>query len=104
MIKRRFACFLLAALLLSSLSCTKIPEKMTGERGDIAMPAMPFADQIPVAWGKLVSVTTSADFGHIFQLWFEDEGGTIRVAFYNIRANTFQDKGLVIPRAEEGTQ
>lgn len=94
--------FLLALVLV--LSCAKLPEKSTEMRGDIAFVHMVAKDAIPAAWGRLVAVSNSADFGHIFQLWFEDEAGALRIAFYDMRANTFQSEGRLIPRSQEVSQ
>jgi hypothetical protein len=43
---------------------------------------LPAMDSIPPAWGKLVSVTTNPAFPSWFQLWFEDESSTIRLAAF----------------------
>jgi len=98
---RVVTCLTLAALLMLS-GCEKIPEKQVEKRGDIEFVHMVAKDKIPAAWGRLVSVSNSADFGHIFQLWFEDPEGAVRVAFYNVRSNEFQTEGRLIPRAEGG--
>jgi len=102
MTMRVVTCLALAALLLLS-GCEKLAEKPVEERGDIAYVHLVAKDKIPASWGRLVSVSNSADFGHIFQLWFEDAEGSVRVAFYNVRSNEFQDEGRLIPRAEEGS-
>lgn len=99
---RVVTCLALAALLLLS-GCEKLAEKEVEVRGDIAFVPMEVKDKIPASWGRLVSVSNSSDFGHIFQLWFEDAEGSIRVAFYNVRSNEFQTEGRLIPRAEEGS-
>lgn len=100
---RRLTLFCLLAFVLV-LSCAKLPEKPAAMRGDIAYLHMVAKDTIPVAWGRLVAVSNSADFGHVFQLWFEDEAGSVRVAFYDIRTNSFQSEGRLIPRSQEGGQ
>ena len=99
---RLVSCLALAIFLLAS-GCEKLPEEKLDERGDSAYVRMASEDAIPASWGRLVSVSNSADFGHIFQLWFEDTEGNVRVAFYNIRSNVFQTEGRLIPRSEEGT-
>lgn len=95
-------CLLLTALLFVS-ACEKLPDKSTVDRGDIAFEEMVTKDMIPAEWGRLVAVSNSSDFAHIFQLWFEDEEGAVRVAFYNLRSNEFQAEGRLIPRIKEGT-
>lgn len=100
---RKLALLILLALLLA-LSCAKLPEKPAAVRGDIAYVHMVAKDAIPAAWGRLVTVSNSADFGHVFQLWFEDEAGTVRVAFYDMRTNSFQNEGRLIPRSQEGVR
>lgn len=100
---RKLALSFLLALLLAA-SCAKLPEKPVAARGDIAFVRMVAEDAIPAAWGHLVAVSNSADFGHVFQLWFEDEVGAVRVAFYDIRTNSFQSEGRLIARSQEGGQ
>ncbi|MBM4116718.1 hypothetical protein FJ251_03115 [bacterium] len=100
---RKLALLFLLALVLV-VSCAKLPEKPAAVRGDIAYVRMIAKDAIPAAWGRLVAVSNSADFGHIFQLWFEDEGGAVRVAFYDMRTNSFQSEGRLIPRSQEGVR
>jgi hypothetical protein len=100
MTKRVLVLLSLLALLLVA-SCAKLPEKSTEMRGEIAFVHMAAKGAIPAAWGRLVAVSNSADFGHVFQLWFEDDAGAVRVAFYDMRANTFQTEGRLIPRSQE---
>lgn len=97
---RKLVLLSLVALLLAS-SCAKLPEKSTEEQGDIAYVRLVAKDSIPAAWGRLVTVSNSADFGHVFQMWFEDEAGAVRVVFYNIRSNSFQSEGRLFPRSQE---
>ncbi len=90
--------------LLIATSCAKLPEKPAPLRGDVAYVQMVAKDAIPADWGHLVAVSNSADSGHVFQLWFEDEAGAVRVAFYDVRANVFQSDGRLIPRSAEVTR
>ncbi|MCB1163093.1 hypothetical protein KDL67_10440 [bacterium] len=90
----------LLILALLALSCARLPERAEEGRGDIPYLSMVALDSIPSAWGHLVSVSNSADFGHIFQLWFEDPTGNVRVAFYDMRDNTLQTQGRLFPRSQ----
>lgn len=71
------------------------------EEGDVAIEKMPAVDSIPAEWGDLVAVSVNANVGHIYQLWFQDAAGNIRIVFYNIRNNELLTQGRVIPRSGE---
>ncbi len=86
---------LFLALLL--MSCTKIEESPTSMGGDIAVVKVPYADSIPLNWGHLVSVSRVADY-NVYQLFFEDEDGAVRIVSYNIETNRFSPNVRIISR------
>lgn len=90
-------CLALVALVLV-LGCARIEDRPEPTEGDIAVVEMPSPDSIPAAWGDLISVSNSSDFAHLFQLWFQDEEGTIRMVGYNLRTNEFQPDIRAFPR------
>ena len=98
----RFAVCLILAVLVLLPGCEKLSDSRA-HRGDITFITMAGKAEIPADWGRLVSVHSSADHVNIFHLWFEDDEGTIRVAFYDVRDNDFQEEGLMIPRSGEGS-
>jgi len=53
---------------------------------------------IPLSYGKLLNVTTQADVGGWYQLWFEDENNIIRVVRVGLPGNRIHPQVLVIPR------
>ena len=86
-------------LILLPISCAELPERPTQEDDGGAFETLPDISSIPAEWGELEAVSSSADGGDVFQLWFQDEAGTIRVAFYNSRTNELQKDGRIIPRS-----
>ena len=89
---------LVIVLLLPAYSCSRLPEKPAQEGAMAASEQLPALDSIPPEWGKLVSVTTNPAFPGWFQLWFEDESSTVRMAAFNFRTKQFDPDALVLPR------
>ena len=96
MLLRRCLCVVAITLLLP-LSCTELPERIPLERGAIAVEKMQGADSIPSDWGSLVAVTNRPDVSHVFQLWFQDEQGNVRMAVYNMSLNSLLPNAILIP-------
>jgi hypothetical protein len=84
--------------LLPALSCTKLPEKAAQTGVLVGSEQLPALDSIPPEWGKLVSVTTSPAFPNWFQLWFENETGTVRMAAFNFQTRQFDPNAVMLPR------
>ena len=82
-------CIVIAVPVIFLSSCTKLPEWAAQGEGDIATDTLPQEDSIPAQWGNLVSVTTSPSIAHVFQLWFQDEDGNVRLVSYSARSNSF---------------
>jgi len=95
---------LLVVLLLSAASCAKLPEARSRAEGDVAIERLPTVDAIPAEWGDLVAVSNSANAGHMFQMWFQDDEGNLHVAFYNVRSNEIQSEGRLFPRSQGVTR
>lgn len=89
---------LVLVLLLPALSCTRLPEKPAQTGVQVGSELLPALDSIPAAWGKLVSVTTNPAFPGWFQLWFEDESSTVRMAAFNLRTKQFDSNAIILPR------
>lgn len=87
----------LVILLVLQLSCTKYPRAPA----EGALPAIDLVqtDSIPSEWGKLVSVAISPDFPRRVQLWFQDENGDIRLAFYEMNQRKLAPKVVVFSRS-----
>jgi hypothetical protein len=96
---RRTCIWLLAiVLLLPALSCSRLPEKPVHEGAMVGTEQLPAPDSIPPEWGKLTSVTTNPAYPGWFQLWFEDESNTVRMAAFNYRTKQLDADAIVLPR------
>ena len=74
---------ILAVLLL--LLCLTSCEKTTPNLSEEYLVAI---DDIPMEYGTLIAVSSIAEYPDWFQLWFQNEEGTIRV----VRMHFFKDK------------
>lgn len=88
----------LLVLLVLQLSCTKYPPA-PGEEGALAVIDLVQRDSIPAEWGPLISVVISPDFPRRVQLWFQDESGNIRLAFYEMNQRKLAPKVVVFGRS-----
>jgi hypothetical protein len=52
------------------------------EGGELAIEELETRDAIPAEWGPLISVVATYD-DRYYQLWFQDEAGTIRIAYFD---------------------
>ena len=98
MLSRLGICVLVAIVFLLSSSCAKLPEWADKGEGNIAIESLPDADSIPAEWGDLISVTVSPNIENVFQLWFQDKDGNVRMIPYSIRKNRFWQEFVLIPR------
>jgi hypothetical protein len=89
---------LVVVFLLPALSCARLPEKPAQAGAAAASEQMPAPDSIPAEWGRLVSVTTNPAYPGWFQLWFEDEASTVRMAAFNFRTKQFDPDAIMLPR------
>ncbi|MFA4948299.1 MAG: hypothetical protein WC674_07315 [Candidatus Krumholzibacteriia bacterium] len=90
--------FLVVVLLLPAFSCARLPEKPAQEGVTVGSEQLPALNSIPAEWGKLVSVTTNPAYPGWFQLWFEDETNTVRMATFNFRTKQLDPDAMVLPR------
>jgi hypothetical protein len=60
--------------------------------------AMENLDKVPLEYGKLISVTTHAQYEGWAQLWFVDDSSTIRMVRVQFHFNRLHENVLVIPR------
>jgi len=91
-------CLVVMVLVLLPFSCTKIPEWAGPGQGKVAIETVALKDSIPLEWGNLVSVTMTTQAGYLFQLWFQDEQGNIRMVLYQMRTNNLMDQVRFIAR------
>ncbi len=85
-------------LALLALSCAPLPEPPTDTDTRLQFVELPSAKSIPQEFGKLVSVTYSPFWEDVFEMWFEDDGGVVRLVLYDMRAGTLVVNATVIPR------
>jgi len=99
MLNRIEKCVLLVILVLLLLSCTKIPQWATPGQGNVAIETLPTKDSIPLKWGNLVSVTASpGGVRNVFELWFQDEQGNLRMVVYDVSTNSLYSNVPFITR------
>ncbi len=103
---RLLGCALVLAIALVGVSCTELPASMpAAEEGILATERrLPDARSIPAEWGDLVSVTHSDRWEHAFQLWFENDEGTIRMAVYDSRDIGLQPVVVKVGREPGGAE
>lgn len=85
MSRRMGVAVLLVALTAVLPSCQELPQMPALGEGELDIDPVPQPNAVPAEWGRLVAVTNDPQFGHLFQLWFEDEAGTLRMVTYNDR-------------------
>jgi outer membrane biogenesis lipoprotein LolB len=93
---RRFTRFLLLICVgFLLLSCAKIekPREPT-----LTIQKLTKFDSIPLEWGNFVFVSNRPDIAHVYNLWFEDKKGTIRVVKYNNNTDQILPKVVLISR------
>lgn len=98
MLGRTVICFLVMTLVFLPLSCTKLPEWTSLKEGDIGVEKLVDVNSIPSKWGKLISVSNRPDIADVFQLWFQDKDGNVRMAVYKMSLNRLFPKAILIPQ------
>ncbi len=98
MLRRAAIYFLVIASVLLTFSCARLPEEPTPEKGDVAKEAIPQVDSIPTQWGKLISVSSVAQYSNWVQLWFQDDKGHVRMVPYSIQLNKFHNNFTLFRR------
>ena len=94
---KRFTGLILACALLTAwvgLGC----EPMEPPGADVSQIASQLST-IPAEYGELEAVTTVAEYPGWFQLWFEDESGTIRVVRVQLFENLMHNQVKTIERS-----
>jgi hypothetical protein len=97
MAKRLGLCLILSAILVLAASCSRYGEPGPGEQKS-AIVKLAEPDAIPASWGKLVAVSSVTSAEDWVQLWFQDEGGTIRMTRYNVHDRFLSTQAIEIHR------
>ncbi|MEI9479313.1 MAG: hypothetical protein WCO26_22460 [Deltaproteobacteria bacterium] len=97
MLQRKTIWLLAVVFLLTILSCTRLEAPPQGVRlvGTEKLPAL---DSIPLEWGKLVSVSTIPKYEGVFQLWFQDGNGKVRMVAFSLKELRLIPDAVVVPR------
>jgi hypothetical protein len=92
---KRYAGLILACFLVIcfSFACERSP----GDQEVAFSEALP---EIPASYGSLEAVTTTEGFPGWFQMWFEDDAGTIRIVRVQIFANLMPTDIKTIKRTQ----
>jgi hypothetical protein len=94
---KKYIFILMLLLYFAFISCeSKLVE--WSEPGKLEKIQLSDLSNIPLSYGKLMNVTTQADLGGWYQLWFEDENNIIRVVRVALPHNRIHPQVLVIPR------
>jgi hypothetical protein len=99
MVTRIGKVLLTLCLTFSVFSCTKI---QTPGEPTIAIEKMVDFSSVPAKWGPLIFVSNRPDIPHVFNLWFQDSAGTIRMVKYNNNTDQLLPKVILISRKGEG--
>lgn len=89
--------FSLMLLFLILTNCRKIESPTPGQ---LEMVTITDLSSIPEEYGKLIAVTTHAQYEGWAQLWFEDSVQTIRMVRVQFRSKLILEEVLVIPRTK----
>lgn len=85
--------FLLAGV---AAACARLPE--VRHTGAFARDTLPDSASVPSSWGNLVSVTVNPASTDVFQLWFQDPAGKVRLVVYDIRKVQLDRAATLITR------
>jgi hypothetical protein len=97
---RKFILIIFGSILviLLFLNCRKIESPTVGPEGQLKKVTLMDLNGIPESYGKLMAVTTHAQYEGWAQLWFEDSVQTIRMVRIQFHRNRIHEQVLVIPR------
>jgi hypothetical protein len=87
-------------VILLFFNCRKIESPTTVSEGQLEKVNLMDLSGIPESYGKLMAVTTHAQYEGWAQLWFEDSVQTIRMVRIQFHSNRIHDQVLVIPRTK----
>ena len=100
MLHKKTICLLVfvVVFLFPVISCTRLDKGPPKGTVSLATEKLPALDSIPLEWGKLVSVSTTPIYEGIFQLWFQDENGKVRMVPFDIQNSRLISHAVVVPR------
>jgi hypothetical protein len=86
----------LALSAVAACGCAKLPEPIGA--GALAREPLPDSTAVPAAWGSLISVTVNQASPDVYQLWFQDPAGNVRLVVYPVRLGRLGRTARVITR------
>ncbi len=94
--RRPWIKLVLLPVVLLSFSCARLPESGRPlEAGALPVEDLDDEQSVPTEFGQLVAVSESPS-GRFTQLWFQDDGGIIRmVGFNNTTARLFPQASVI---------
>jgi hypothetical protein len=88
------------ALVCLPLSCSRLPRSSSpGEGGELVVESLTVPDSVPSEWGELVSVVNAPGSEDWLVFCFQDEGGVVRLVYYNVRSARLSAGARVIGRS-----
>ena len=87
-------------VILLFTNCKKLESPESVPEGNLEKVTLANLTGIPANYGKLMAVTTHAQYEGWAQLWFEDSVQTIRMVRIQFHSNRIHDQVLVIPRTK----
>ncbi len=88
---------LVAALVLSAVSCSELRQTTPREGPSVTIEEMPYSNSVPLEWGQLISVTADVAWPAA-TLWFQNEAGEVRLVGYHHESRRLVDSVAVIGR------
>ena len=95
--KKIFLIFIMILFFFMTWSCQRVAQE-SEEVGKLKRVNLTDVSGIPSEFGKLISVTSVAEYPRIMQMWFEDSIGTVRVVRVSMQRNKIYEEVLIIPR------
>lgn len=85
--------------VLSACQRLEVARPLEGRgRGELPKERLPYMDAVPLEYGDLVSVTTTADHPTWAQAWFVRPDKSIVVVWVNTRTGSMLPDAVTIPR------
>jgi hypothetical protein len=97
MAQRLGMCIFLSTALLLTAACTRLGEPGPGEQNSV-IERLAQPNGVPASWGKLVAASATAGNEDWVHLWFQDDGGNVHMAAYNVRDQFLSMNAIAIHR------
>lgn len=95
--KKIFLILIMILFFFMAWSCQRVAQE-SEDMGKLERINLTDVSAIPSEFGKLMSVTSVAEYPRIMQMWFEDSIGTVRVVRVSMQRNKIYEEVLILPR------